>query len=144
MDLLRVWQRYRISFILAAVLVAAVIFIGLHDVGLLLGYIATTLVMLELTRRWRKIRYFLILFLVSFLGIIFLAFLHEVVVSPLAGWLLGASALKSPGFRLFSDIVSLAMIFPGVVGMVMGLAGAAILGVWRLATWKGKRSTGTT
>jgi hypothetical protein len=138
------WQRSRLSLILAAVLVIAVIFYGLHDVGLLLGYIATAIVMIELTRRWRRIRSFLILFLASFLGIIFLAFLHEVIAVPFINWLLWPGAENSPGFRIFSDIISLMMIFLCVVGMVIGIAGAVILGIWRLVSGKSKPTTSPT
>ena len=126
------WQRSRISLVVAALLVIAVVFIGLHDVGMILGYLATAIVMLELTRRWRKTRYFVILFCASFLGIIFLAFLHEVVVAPLVSLFTGTAANESLGFRIFSDVISLVMIFIGVMGMVIGLAGTVILGIIRL------------
>ncbi len=135
------WKRSRIPLILAVILVIAVVFIGLHDVGIILGYLATAIVMVELTRRWRKIRYFITLFFASFLGIILLAFLHEEAAIPLAGFFTGAGQPENPAFRLFSDIVSLAMIFIGGMGMVIGIAGTFILGVWRLARMGKKTGT---
>ena len=135
------WQRSRISLVVAALLVIAVIFIGLHDVGLILGYLATTIIMVELTRRWRKIRNFVILFFASFLGMILLAFLHEEVVSPLVSLFTGADADMSLGFRIFSDVVSLVMIFIGVMGIVIGIAGTIILGILRLVGLKNRHRT---
>jgi hypothetical protein len=135
------WRRSRISLIIAAVLVIGVIFIGLRDVGIILGYLATTIVMVELTRRWRRIRNFTILLFASFFGIIFLAFLHEVVVLPLISLLLGAGALDSLGFYIFSDAVSLIILFIGPVGMFIGFLGAIVLGVFRLVSLGKKRKT---
>ena len=132
----RFWQKRHLSVALAAALVIGVIAIGLHDTGIFLGYIATTLVMLELTRRWRRIRNFIILSVASVLGIIFLAFLHEEVAKPLALWLLGSGAEQNLAFHLFSDIVTLAMIFVGATGTVFGFFGAVILALWRLAVGK--------
>ncbi|MGD0795734.1 MAG: hypothetical protein ABR958_09180 [Dehalococcoidales bacterium] len=128
----RSWQRYHISLMIAALLIIWVVFIGLHDRGMILGYLATTIILLELTYRWRKIRYFFILLLASFVGSIFLSFLHEVVVSPLVRILLGAGALNSTGFHIFSDTVSLIIIFFGVMGVVIGVVGMAILVILRL------------
>lgn len=128
----RSWQRYHLSLVLAALLIICIVFIGLRDRGMILGYIATTIIMLELTHRWRKIRYFFILSLASFLGSIFLSFLHEVVVSPLVRIMLGAGALNSTGFHIFSDTVSLIIIFIGLMGIVIGIAGMAALGIFRI------------
>jgi hypothetical protein len=108
---------------------------------MILGYLATTILMVELTRRWRKIRYFVILFFASFLGMILLAFLHEEVVSPLVSLFTGAAAVKSLGFRIFSDVVSLVMIFIGVMGIVIGIAGTLILGILRLVGLRNRRRT---
>ena len=130
--LVRFWRKGRISWVLAALLVIGVIFLGLHDAGLILGYLATTIIIVELTHRWRKIRYFVFLLFASFLGAIILAFLHEEVVSPLVSLFTGASAVQSLGFRIFSDAVSLAIIFFGVMGVVIGMAGTIILGILRL------------
>src|SRR3972149_7161483 len=108
--LVRFWQRRRISLALFVALVVAVVFLGLHDVGMILAYLATAIIIVELTPRWRKIRNFIILFFASFLGSILLAFLHVEVVSPLVRLLLGAAAIESLGFRIYNDTVSLAMI----------------------------------
>lgn len=132
----RFWRRSRVSLILAALLIIAVVFIGLHDIGMILGYLATLIIMVELTRRWRKIRNFIILLVASFFGIILLAFLHEEVVGPLVRLMLGAGALESLGFRIFSDAVSLIMIFVGAMGLIIGLAGTIILGILRLVAWR--------
>ena len=139
--LARFWKRSRVSLIIAAVLVIGVVFFGLHDVGIILGYLATTIVMVELTRRWRRIRKFIILLFASFFGMIFLAFLHEVVVSPLVSLFTGASADNNPGFRIFSDAVSLIILFIGPVGMFIGFSGAIILGILHLAGLRKRRKT---
>ena len=129
----RFWQRGRISLIIAAALVVAIVFVGLHDVGIILGYIAATLIMVEVTRRWRRIRNFIVLFFSSFFGMILLAFLHEEVVAPLIGLVTGAAAQENLGFRIFSDAVSLVILFFGPVGLFIGFIGTVALSVWRLA-----------
>ena len=141
MALAKFWQRRRISLVLIILLIIAVVILGLHDTGMILAYLATAIIMLELTRHWRKIRNFVILLFGSIAGIILLSFLHEVVVEPLVRILLGPGALQSLGFRIFSDGVSLLMIFFGLMGTITGLAGAFILGVLRLVVWRNNRRT---
>lgn len=139
--LVRYWQRYHLALIIAAILIICIIFIGLHDLGMILGYVATTIIMLELTYRWRKIRYFIFLLFGSFLGIILLSFLHEEVVSPLVRILLGTGALNSTEFHIFSDAVSIMIIFIGLMGIIIGIVGTAVLGIFRLIDLKNRNGT---
>jgi hypothetical protein len=139
--LARFWQRSRFSLIIAGVLVIVIIFVGLHDLGMVLGYVATIIVMLDLTRRWRKPLNFIILAVASFFVLVFLAFLHEVVVIPLVTYLLGEGALSSPGLRIFSDTVSLIMLFICPMGVFIGFFGALISGVFHLVTLLRRRKT---
>jgi hypothetical protein len=128
----RAWQRFHLAYALAGLLIVLVIFIGTHDLGMILAYVATAIIMVELTHRWRKIRYFFFLALGSFLSAIFLSFLHEVVVKPLVRMMLGEGALYSLGFRIFSDGVSLYVLLVGMMGIVLGVTGMAALAVSRL------------
>jgi hypothetical protein len=139
--LVGVWRGSRISIIAVIMLVIGIVFVGLHDVGIVLGYLAATIIMIEITRRWRKIRNFIILIFASFLGMVFLSFLHEAVVIPLIRMLLGAWSLESAGFHIFSDAVSLVILFFGPVGIFVGFAGIAALGFFRLVSSRKKRKT---
>jgi hypothetical protein len=142
-NLVAVWQKAHISWILVAILAIAVMFYGLHDNGIIIGYTATAIIMFELTKRWRKIRNFIILSLASLLAGIFLSFLHEVVVAPAVTLFTGLPADQVTGFRVFSDTVSLLIIFFGVTGIIGGLAGAFILGAARLASMINRHKTET-
>jgi len=139
--LARFWQRTRFSLIIAGVLVIVIIFVGLHDLGIVLGYVATIIVMLDLTRRWRKPLNFIILCVASFLALVLLAFLHEVVVIPLVTFIFGNGALSSPGLRIFSDTVSLIMLFICPMGFLIGFFGALVSGVFQLVTLLQSRKT---
>jgi hypothetical protein len=130
--LVAAWERYHIAYIIAGLLVVCVVFIGTRDRGMILGYIATTLIMVEITRRWRKILYFFLFGLTAFLSSIFLSFLHEEIVKPLIRILLGAGALNSLGFHLFHDAVTFYILFFGLMGVVIGALGMAALAVYRL------------
>ena len=113
-------------------LVSAVI-VGTDNVtGIVLGYLATLVIMAEWTRRWRKIRYFILLAVVSVFGIVFLAFLHEVIAYPFALMLFGSGLVENTGWTVFHVVVSLLISFVGVVGIFIGIVGAASLGIWRL------------
>ena len=129
---IKAWQRYHLSLAVAGILIVSVVFYGLHDRGMILAYVATAIIMAEITYRWRKIRYFLFLALAAFLSAIFVSFLHEEVVLPLVRILLGPGALNSTGVRVFHDAVSLWVLFPGLMGIVFGVVGTIVLGIARL------------
>jgi hypothetical protein len=137
----RFWHRSRISLLIAAVLIIGVIFAGLHDIGIVLGILAAMVILIELTRRWRRIRNFIILFFASFLGIIYLSFLDEAVVKPFVRLLGGAGAVSGTGFDVFNQIISLIILFFGTAGLITGFLGAIILGVWRLVTLVNRHGT---
>ena len=117
------------------VLVVGMVFVGLdNEPGIVLGWAATAVLIAELTRRWRRVRNFLILGFGTFTGTILLAFLHEEVVYPLAGWIGGSAALQSQGLRIFNEVVSLLILFFTPVGIFIGITGAVALLVARLVT----------
>jgi hypothetical protein len=128
-----VLEQNRIWLILAAVLAIGVVFFGLHDAGIILGILGALVVLFGLTYRWRRISNFIILFFSSFLGIIFLAFLDEMVVRPFVRLLGGPEAVNGTGFEVFNQIISLIMLFFGVAGLFTGFFGTVILAVIRLA-----------
>jgi hypothetical protein len=125
-------QRSRISLIIAAVLAIGVVFFGLHDVGIVLGILAGMVIIIELTRRWRRIRNFIILFFASFFGIVLLSFLDEELVKRFVILIGGAGAVNSQGFDVFNQIISLIILFFGIAGLIIGFFGTIILGVWHL------------
>jgi hypothetical protein len=125
----------RILLIIFVVLVICVAFMGLDNAtGLATGWVATLTLLAIWTYRWRKIRYFLILGVASFAGIIFLAFLHEEVVYRLARWIGGADAPESVPLEIYHQITSLIIFFFGPMGIFAGIVGAAVLFIIRLKT----------
>ncbi len=128
-------RRRKGIFVLLAifcVLVIGVIIIGLDNLtGIILGYLATTILAGAITHKWRKIKNFLILFAASLVGIFFLSFLHEEVVYPLAILIGGITALQSYTLNVFHVIISIIIVFACAVGMLVGVAGSVILYVGR-------------
>jgi hypothetical protein len=118
-------------------LLIGLVFTGLdNEAGLILGWSAATVLLAELTRRWRRIWNFLILGVSVFAGAIFLAFMHEEVVYPLVNWLGGAGALQSVPMRIFHETVSFIILFFTPTGVAVGLVGAIIMLVVKLMNRK--------
>ncbi|OGO00708.1 MAG: hypothetical protein A2Y90_03095 [Chloroflexi bacterium RBG_13_52_12] len=131
----------RLLLSLFLLLVISVIFFGLdNELGIVLGWGATVTLLVELTRRWRKIWYFLLLVVGTFSGTIFLSFLHEEIVYPLVRWLGGDAALQSRALGVFHEAVSLIILFFGPMGILVGIMGAAILLVAQLVTYFMKKN----
>ena len=135
----------RILLILFAVLVICVIFLGLDNpTGIILGWLATVALMTQLTRRWRKIRYFIILLFASFIGAIFLSFLYVEIALPLAGWFGGVNATQSTAWRIYHMIVSNVILLFTPMSMLIGIVGIIWLGILRLAALRNRSRTGST
>ena len=127
--------------IIFCVLVISVIFVGLDDVpGYILGYLATAVLYLMITRSWQTLRRFIILFALSFIGIIFLAFFHVEVICRLAVLIGGIAALQSPLLDITELIITYVILFAGPVGMFFGIAGVITLGVIRLTAMRSRNS----
>jgi hypothetical protein len=139
--LIRLPRVTRVLLAVFCVLVISVVFVGLDNApGIILGWLATTVLVTELTRRWRNIRNFLILGIASFAGAIFLSFLHEVVVYPLAGLIGGPGALQSRTLGVFHEAISLIILFFTPVDIFIGIVGAITLVIFRLITLLNKKS----
>ncbi len=120
-------QQKTLAWLVFVVLVIAVIFIGLDNVpGIILGFLAPLLLGFMLTRGWRKIRSFLILFAVCLVGIMFLSFFHEFVFGlvMMSGEI---SAWQKPALDVFHMVISLVVAFACPVGMLIGLVGSLVL-----------------
>ncbi len=128
-------------FIIFGALFISVLFIGLDDVpGYILGYLATTVLFFLLTRNWRTVRRFLILFAVSLIGIIFLSFLHVEVICRVAVMVAGVSVLQSPLLGTIEVIITYIILFAGPVGMFFGIVGAITLGIMRLTAMRSRNT----
>jgi hypothetical protein len=127
----KAFQRYHLLLVVAGLLIIAVVFYGLHDRGMIMAYVATAVIIVEITYRWRKIRYFLFLALGAFLSSIFFSFLHEAVVKPMVGFFWGGGALDSPGFDIFHVIVTYYILFVGIMGIVIGVLGTISLTIYK-------------
>src|SRR3989304_10126244 len=86
---IRFWWGRRVSpggLILFVLLALGAFIYGFdNEIGIILGFLAVGVLLVELTHRWRKIRSFLILMAASFFGAVLLAFIHEEVVYPIVG-----------------------------------------------------------
>jgi len=126
-------RRWIYALLIFGVLVIAIIFIGLDNIpGLVLGYLATTVLFVAMTYTWRKIRNFIILFFVSLLGIFFLSFLYMEVIYRFAYVIGGVNALQSTFIIVINMIISNVILFAGPVGMLVGIVGSLVLFVRRI------------
>ena len=91
-----------------------------------MGWLAVTVLMVAMVRKWRKPWYFLILLLASFSGAIFLSFLHKVVALPLAEWIGGVNATESIAWRVFHVVISDIILLAIPIGMIFGVMGFII------------------
>jgi hypothetical protein len=135
--------KHETSILLAVfcVLVIGVVFIGLDDVpGYILGYLATTIIFYIAVRGWRTIKRFLILFVVTILGAIFLSFLYVEVISRIAIMIGGAGALESTPMEVIEAIITYLILFATPVGILMGIVGSIILGIRHFTAPRGRNS----
>ncbi len=132
--LLRSGRATRILVALCCLFALATVIVGLrHETGYALGFLAAASLYVLLTRRWRSIRAFAILFGVCAAGIVFLSFLYVEVFARLAVLFGGIGVMSSLLMRVPELIITYVIIFGGVTGIFFGLAGTCILGGLRLA-----------
>lgn len=123
----------RVLVLLFVLLALCVVFIGLDNVpGLVLGMAAAATLILEFTRRWRRIRRFVFLAGGSFLAAIILSGLYAEVALPLAERIGGPFATESTGWLVYHAVVSygIFLIVPGCI--VIGMAGAFVLAIMQV------------
>jgi hypothetical protein len=117
------------------VLVVWIVIIGLNNViGLALGITAVAIVVLAITRRWRRIRSYLFLAGGTFLGAIILSGIYMEVARPLAIRIGGQAALDSTPWKIFQAIVSDGILLIGASAIIIGIVGAIVLAVARAWT----------
>ena len=113
--------------IILCVLILVIAIVRLDTIpGIILSYLATTILAVALTHKWRKKRMFIMLMVASFVVFFFLAFVHEVVYDPnlmtsaVAAW-------QRYMMWFFHMAVSIIVAFVCPVGFVTGAAGSVIL-----------------
>ena len=122
--------------IVVIVVIAVSIFAGLKIfVGYVLGYLAAISLVVALTCRWRKVKYFLILLAVSVLGTIFLSMIYVEVIARIFSAVFGEGVFASAGWKIFDVFISNMIVFFTPVGVLVGVAGSLILYINRIATW---------
>lgn len=136
----------RILLTVFLLLVISVVFIGLDDTpGFILGYIATAVLFFMLVRRWRSFKRFLLLLVLTFIGIIFLSFIYDEVVSRVTVWFWGTGGLQSTPFRIIEWTITYIILFAGAMGLFVGFIGTVIMGIYRLIPEKNREKvTGST
>ncbi len=142
LTLLRFSRRKRIYVTAFLVLLLTAIIVGLDNpTGIILGWLAVTVLAVAIVRRWRKPGYFFILLIASLLGAILLSGIYMEVARPLAEWIGGVNVAESTGWRVFHVIVSNVILLGTPVGIIIGLTGFIIMSIWRLYDWRHRRHT---
>lgn len=116
------------------VLAIAALVVGLDNViGLIIGMASAAMIITEITRRWRSIRRFLFLAVGTFLTAVIISGLYVELIIPLARRIAGEGVLQTSGWQIYQEFISagILMISPGCI--VIGLGGAAVLALQRLA-----------
>ncbi len=116
-------------FILAAIFCALVIgavLIGVSDnmPGIVLCYLATTVLFIALIRNWRELRKFLILLGASFVGFFISVFLHNILYALIFVRMLNKPDLDEPFFFIIA-------IFVCPIGFLVGAVGSVVLFIKR-------------
>lgn len=128
------WFR-RFLLIAFFILLIGVIFAGLKMItGYILGYLAAISLVVAMTCRWQKIRYFLILLVVSVLGTIFLSMIYVEVIVRICGAVFGEGVFTSPGWRAFDILISNMFVFFTPVGIIVGIVGSLVLYLKRITS----------
>jgi hypothetical protein len=127
-----------LSYVLVGVFIVLMIIavvIGIDtDRGVLVGFLAVIILLVEITRRWRKEWQFLLLIVGAIIFSIILSFLHEAVVYPLVEKIGGESALQSKGLEIFHDIVTAILTLVPAMAIIYGIIGAITLFILRMVT----------
>lgn len=113
----------RILYSLFIILVLIVVVIGLDTVvGIITGMTAAAVLIVELSRRWCRIRSFVYLAVGSILAAIFVSGLYQEVAGPLALRIGGEGAFDSLGWLIYHNIVSygILLIVPGCIAVGVG------------------------
>jgi hypothetical protein len=126
-------------------LVIVVLVIGLNNVaGLICGNLAISMLYIVLTRRWWRIRNFIILFFSAVVGIIALSGLYVEVVWRAAVAVGGTGVVENTAFRIVDFVINNLILLAGPSGLLVGLVGAMALGIIRLSAIRKKKiATGT-
>jgi len=133
--LLRFPRRNRLYMVSFIILVLSAVLVGLDNpTGIILGWLAVTVLLVAMVRKWRKPWYFLILLVGSFTGAIILSGFYQEVCKPLAELIGGINATDSIAWRIFHVIVSNVILLAVPIGMLFGVMGFIILGAFRLFT----------
>jgi hypothetical protein len=131
----------RILLTAFCLLMIMAVIIGIDDDrGILMGWLAIVVLIIEITRRWRKEWQFLLLSVGSVVGAIFLSFLQEVVVNPLVEKIGGAGALQSQGLDIYHFINKDIILLFTPMGIISGIIGAITLFFIRLIMLGRKKS----
>jgi hypothetical protein len=126
-------------------LVLVILVIGLnHVAGIICGNLAVGMLYIVMTRRWWRIRNFIILFFTAMVGIIALSGLYVEVIWRIAVAIGGTGVAENTAFRILDFIITNLILLAGPSGMLVGLVGATALGIIRLSTLRKKKTAQST
>lgn len=125
-----------LSYILIGIFIILIIIasiIGIDsDRGVLVGWLGILVLLVEITRRWRKEWHFLLLIAGAFVLSILLSGLYEAVVCPIVEKIGGASALQSRGLETFHAIIAGILTLVPPMAIIYGIIGAITLFIIRI------------
>ncbi len=135
----------RVLLALFLALVVCVVFVGLDNpTGIIIGWVAVTVFLAMVVRRWRRIRSFLILLFATFIGAIILSMIYVELALPVAGWFGGHDATQSLAWRIFHVVISNLILLFTPPGIFVGFVGSVWLGISRLSSLRKKDRTRAT
>jgi hypothetical protein len=118
----------RILLVASFALLLAIIFVGLRiSAGYILGGIASVSFVVALTCRWRKIRNYLLMILITVLVAIFVSMIYVEVFERVVHATFGESAFESTGWKVFDILVNNILLFFVPACIIVGIGGSIVL-----------------
>jgi hypothetical protein len=125
-----------LSYVLVGLFVILIIIaciIGIDsDRGVLVGWLGVIMLLVEITRRWRKEWHFLLLVVGAIVFSIILSCLSEAVINPIVERIGGEAALESRGLEIFHQIIASILTLVPITAIIYGILGAITLFIVRL------------
>jgi hypothetical protein len=118
---------------LFVILIIIACIIGIDsDRGVLVGWLGVIMLLVEITRRWRKEWHFLLLVVGAIVFSIILSCLSEAVINPIVERIGGEAALESRGLEIFHQIIASILTLVPITAIIYGILGAITLFIVRL------------
>ncbi|MHB8105167.1 MAG: hypothetical protein ACYDG5_06465 [Dehalococcoidales bacterium] len=122
-----------LSLFVAIIIIA--LFIGIDsDRGVLVGWLGVIVLLMEMTRRWRKEWQFLVLIAGAIVGAIILSGLHEVIVGS-------DNIVTNPWLNFLHVLITSVILLFTPMAIIYGLLATITIFVIRMVTLRKKKAT---